>query len=664
MPLTRRTTLSLAAGLVLALIAGTLAVLSHAGWNRATPWLNARASAALGRPFAIRGNLTLHWDRAPLARAGGERHWRDYLPWPHLVAEDVHLGNPADMAAGAELASVRRCTFSIDPLALLGRRIVIPMLRFDTPVIRLRRDADGKNNWTFPTARPDSPWQVALHGVALSAGELYLSDALRRVELGATVATLRGDAQYGLQWTLRGSYNGAPISGGGMAGTVLALRGGQPYPIAARLSSGGTSVELEGTLTGPIGPTALDLRLTVAGASMARLYALTGLLLPETPAFRTSGQLHASPSAQRSHWRYQNFTGQVGGSDIGGTLAYQAGAPRGKLTGSVSSRLLQMRDLAPLVGADSNASKVARGVAAVQPSDKLLPVEALRTERWTSIDADVQFRAAKIVREKALPISQLSSHIVLQDGRMTLQPLNFALAGGTVASDLDLDGSGKVDQHAIRARLTASARHLKIPQLFPKIQQLQASVGEINGDAALSATGNSIADLFGSANGDITTLIDRGSVSKLLLEEMGLNLGSVVMVRLFGDKQVRLNCLAGNFLVAKGQLRPREFVVDTDDAVLRISGTINLSDERLDLTLQPTAKGWRVLSLRAPLYVRGTLANPRVSVDRRVLALRAGGALALAAVAPLAALLPLTHGGPDQPSPCASLLRAATATQR
>ena len=72
------------------------------------------------------------------------------------------------------------------------------------------------------------------------------------------------------------------------------------------------------------------------------------------------------------------------------------------------------------------------------------------------------------------------------------------------------------------------ARRMQIRQLFPNLQPLQASVGQINGDAALSATGNSVASLLGNSNGEVKALINGGSVSKLLLEEMGLNIGSVV----------------------------------------------------------------------------------------------------------------------------------------
>ena len=188
---------------------------------------------------------------------------------------------------------------------------------------------------------------------------------------------------------------------------------------------------------------------------------------------------------------------------------------------------------------------------------------------------------------------------------------------------------------------------------------MQATVGEINGDAKLTATGNSVASLMANSDGEVKSMISEGTVSKLLLEQMGLNIGNIILAKLFGDKQVRLNCMATDFGVTNGLMRTRMFVVDTEEAIISASGTINLATERIDLTLRPQTKGLRIFSLRAPLYVRGDFNAPKVSVDKGVLAMKAGGAIALGLAAPVAALIPLVNAGPSQDSRCAQLLASA-----
>ncbi|NYE61053.1 hypothetical protein FHW58_002205 [Duganella sp. 1224] len=646
MPLPRRTRLALAVGatLVVAVPLLAAAVLASVDWNRARPWLNDRISAAIDRPFEIRGQVALAW-----------RQQGRILPLPHLVARDVHIGNPRAMRAPAEMVSVSQFAFAVELLPLLRQRIEIPELRFDNPNLLLQRDADGRNNWTFHRDDQPSTWTLDVQRVVLTKGTVRYIDAVTHVDASARVDTIN-DARYGVAWQLRGKWNNQDVSGSGKAGAVLSLRQQTtPFPLAASLDVGGTHIAFEGTLTKPAALAALDMRLKLSGPSMARLYGLTGVLLPETPPFVTEGHLTGNLGANASHWVYDQFTGKVGQSDIAGKLDFKTGQPRPLLSGTIRSKLLQVSDLGPLIGADSNASKAARGADERQPGNKVLPVETFRTERWTAIDADVNFKAARITRDKDLPIQNLETQIHMKDGVLSLKPMDFDIAGGRFASTVMLDGSGKVNPHAIRAELKADARHLQLKQLVP-LDSMQATVGEVNADVSLAATGNSVASLLGSSNGELKGVVNQGSVSKLLLETMGLNIGSVVLTRLAGDKQVKLNCMVTDFAVSNGVMKSRLFVVDTSEAKIDINGTVNLGNEKLDLTLKPDAKSVRVISLRAPIYVRGTFKDPDVSVDKSAVALRAGGALALAVVAPVAAIVPLVSTGPGATPGCQTLM--------
>jgi len=651
----RKTRIALAwtGAVLVAVPALTAAVLSSYDWNRARPWLNQKISAAIDRPFAIRGDVALSWRQQ--GSGGKDRTWRDYLPLPNLVASDVHVGNPRGMQAPAEMASVGRFAFAIELLPLLRHRIVIPVLRFDQPAVLLQRDADGRNNWTFHREDKPSDWTLDVRRVVFARGALRYIDALTRVDASAAIDTI-DDPVYGIGWTLAGRWNTQAVRGSGKAGAVLGLQEQlTPYPLAASLNVGGTSIAVEGTLTKPAALAALDLRLKLSGPSMARLYGLTGVLLPETPPFATEGRLRGELGATASRWRYDQFTGRVGHSDIGGQLQFQTGAPRPVLSGAVQSQLLQMSDLGPLIGADSQASKAARGAEVAQPGNKVLPVESFRTERWTAIDADVSFRAGQITRRQALPIQHLDTRIHLKDGVLALQPLDFDIAGGRFHAGITLDGSGKVNPGAIVADLKAGLRGLQLKQLFP-IEGMQATVGEVNADMVLRASGNSVASLLGASNGEFKGSIEQGSISKLLLEEMGLNIGSVLLTRLAGDQQVKLNCMVADLPITKGLMQSRLFVADTADARIAVSGNIDLDKEKLDLTLQPDAKSMRVLSLRAPIYVRGSFKQPDLSLDKGRMALRAGSALALAVVAPVAAIVPLVSTAPGDTADCRALL--------
>jgi len=396
---------------------------------------------------------------------------------------------------------------------------------------------------------------------------------------------------------------------------------------------------------------------------MAKLYPITGITLPDTPPYATEGHLKAELHRHGSRFSYQDFRGRVGSSDLAGNLLFVTGSKRPKLSGDLHSKLLQFADLAPLIGADSNAEKQQRGDGTLQPADKVLPVEPFRTERWSAMDADVNFTGARILHGEALPIDSLSTHLVMSNGALYLDPLRFGLAGGSVRSNITLDGS----QTPMHGLLKLDARHLKLKQLFPTFAPMETSFGEINGDVTLDARGNSVAALLGSANGELKLLMNDGAISRNLLETAGLNVGNIVIGKLFGDKTVKINCAASDMTAKDGLFDMRLFVFDTDDAVINVDGTMNFANEKLDLDVKPHTKGFRVFSLRSPLYVHGTLKNPDVGVHAGPLLARGAGMVTLGVVAaPAAALLALVSPSHDDNSDntCRTVLQQLRSTDK
>ncbi|ATD59843.1 MAG: AsmA family protein [Janthinobacterium svalbardensis] len=654
---------------LLALIALLVIFVLTFDWNRARPYINQKVSESTGRSFVIEGDLQVKWKQGLKTEQG----WRRYVPRPVISAQDVRMSNPDWATAGPQLASAKRIDLALHPLPLLQHRVVLTDLALEAPNIALQRRADGSNSWTLKDNGP-SPWEVEIQRMAFGDGTIRYLDEGIALDLRAKVSSTAPDAtpdavpnsapveKYGIAFTLGGSYRKAPVTGGGKAGAVLSLTDNNTvYPVQAHAVLGKNKASIAGTLTDPRALSGIDLQLSLAGASMADLYPLTGVLLPETPDYATKGRLLGKKDGASWTWTYQNFKGTVGQSDLAGTLQYLPRQPRPLLRGEVTSQQLRLEDLGPTIGADSNAQKQARGKAPVQPDSKALPVEQFNTAKWNALDADVKFTGKKLVRTHDIPFNNVVANIHMKDKVLSLTPLNFGMAGGDITSNITLDGR----QKTIAAQAKVAARHLKIRELFPKLQSMQASFGEVYGDAALTGHGNSVSAMLASANGELAATVSEGSVSQFMLELAGLNLANAVFVKIFGDKQVHLNCLASDFSVTNGQADVRRFVLDTDTAVVNVTGNINLASETLDLDVRPRTKGARIITLRTPLYAKGTFKNPDVGPQKGPLALKAGAAVALATiVTPLAALLPLVNIDKAPDTDCAAVMAQANATRK
>ncbi|UVM49878.1 AsmA family protein [Pseudomonas sp. B21-015] len=658
------------------LLAVLVLIIAFFDWNRIKPPLNAKVSEELHRPFAINGNLAVVWQREP-----DEGGWRAWVPWPHVVAEDLSLGSP-DWSKRPQMATLKRVELRISPLALLTQRVVIPRIDLTEPNADLQRLADGRANWTFkfdpkdPNAEP-SHWALDIGAIGFDKSHVTLDDQSLKTRLdllidplgkpipfsdivgdkAAKTALEKGGSpqDYAFALKVKGQYHGQNLAGQGKIGGLLALQDAtRPFPLQAQVKIADTSVELAGTLTDPLNLGALDLRLKLAGASLGNLYSLIGVTLPDTPPYATDGHLTAKlHEPGGAVYRYEDFNGKIGESDIHGNLAYVASQPRPKLSGALVSNQLLFSDLAPLIGADSNAKQTARGGESKQPTDKVLPVEEFKTERWRAMDADVEFTGKRIVHNEKLPFNDLYTHLVLTDGVLSLEPLRFGVAGGNLDAQIRLNG--RTEPLEGQAKLTA--RKFKLEQLFPTFDLMKTSFGELNGDADLTGRGNSVAKLLGTADGNLKMLINDGAISRELMELAGLNVGNYVVGKIFGDKEVRINCAAADFDIKSGLATTRLFVFDTENAIVYIDGTANMATEQLDLTISPESKGWRLISLRSPLYVRGKFIKPDAGVKAVPLMLRGAGMVALGVIAaPAAGLLALIAPSAGEPNQCAPLL--------
>ncbi|ELY3811446.1 AsmA family protein [Cronobacter sakazakii] len=673
--------ISVVAGGFLLLVVVAIIIIATFDWNRLKPTINQKVSTELNRPFAIRGDLGVVWERNK-----DEPGWRSWVPWPHVHAEDVVLGNPPDIPQ-VTMIHLPRVEATLAPLALLTKTVYLPWIKFRKPDAQLIRLSEKTNNWTFDmkqsegeAAQQPSSWSFRLDNILFDQGRVRVDDNVSRADVEILIDPLGkplpfnevtgdkdkkgndkvGDYVFGLK--ARGTYNDQPLRGSGKIGGMLALKSeGTPFPVQADLRSGDTRVAFVGTVNDPMNMGGVDLQLKFAGNSLGDLYELTGVLLPDTPPFETDGRLVAKINSDKgSVYDYRGFNGRIGESDIHGSLTYSQRKPRPKLEGDLESRQLRLADLGPLIGVDSGAgaeksknSEQKKGEKPAQPGDKVLPHDTFETNKWDVMDADVRFKGRRIEHSTRLPISDLTTHIVLNNGDLHLKPLKFGMAGGTIDANIHLDG----DKQPMQGAAEIQARRLKLKELMPDVELMQRTLGELNGDAKLRGTGNSVASLLGTSNGNLKLLMNDGVISRNLMEILGLNVGNFIVGQIFGDDEVRVNCAAANLNLTNGVARPEIFAFDTENALINITGTTSFADERLDLTINPESKGVRIVTLRSPLYVRGTFKDPDYGVKPGPLIARGAVAAALATlVTPAAALLALISPSEGNENQCSAIL--------
>lgn len=621
-------------------------------WNWLRGPIGSIASAQLNRKVEIVGDLRVH-------------------PWsfsPKVEALNVRVGQPAWALKGdpklPPMAQVQRLAIQFKLLPLFRGQVILPLLAVDKPEVRLLRDAKGQANWTFggkPSAKPLK--LPAIQHFIINEGDLRVDDRQRDVLFVGTVSSneqATGDGRGKFVLEGKGSLNQAPFTAMVTGGPLLNITPDRPYPFDAKVSAGSTNVLAKGSVTKPFDLGRFVTDVTVSGSDLNRLYALTGLALPNTPPYRISGKL----TRKGGRYDFNGLTGRIGDSDIAGDLFVLIERERPYLEADLRSRRLDFDDLGSLVGAApatgrgetaSAGQKVEAGQRAA--TQRLLPDATLQTERVRAMDAKVKYRALA-VNAPGLPLKKVRADLVLDKGVLTLDPIAFTFSRGDLAGKIRLDARPNVPRTDLDLRLT----NAKLEDFIP-IQSGGKPIveGPVMARAKLSGVGNSVHRAASNANGTFTLVSPRGTVRQAFAELLGVNLSKGLILLLSKDtKETAVRCAVADFTVKNGVATTNHLVADTGVVLVRGRGEINLETERMNFRIEGDSKKARLVRLFVPITISGPFLTPKVGFKSTKAVSQGGIAAALGTlVNPLAALLPFITTGEAKNADCAGLVADA-----
>ncbi len=621
---------------LVALLVVIILALAFFNWNWAKGPVQRMVSAATGREFRIDGDLDV-----------------DYFPL-EIHAQKLFLAN-ARWSEEKAMARAQRLDLRLRFWPLLVGRVTVPYLIADKPFLRLEHNGT-EANWMFgrKACKPPCEPPVRVLGLRVRDGLLQFRESMLQTSVDVHFESIRAPregAPAPLVLNGKGTYRDAPFELKGQVDSPLELQGKTlPYTIDLTASAGPTLARVSGTLAEPLQTENVAVDFEMRGPDLARLYDYVGIVLPTTPPYSLKGRL----SRSGEQFSYKGFSGTVGDSDLSGdvTIDFRNGRP--KLTAALQSRRIDLDDLAGFIGGtpgtgegETASDEQKKEASAQKASGKLLPSKKLQLDKLRAMDADVRLTAGH-VNSKRLPLEHMRARLVLDDGRLTLDPLEFGAAGGKLVNVVHLDAR----EEQARLDMDMKIRKLQLQKLFPKSRAMQDSLGSINGNIELKGRGVSTASILASSNGNISVIMGQGRMSNLVLEVAGLDIAEALKFLLGKDKEVRMRCAYADFGITDGVATARAAALDTTDTALLLKGSFSFKDEKLDMTLLPRPKDKSPISIRVPIDIGGTFAKPAFAPKGGPLVLRGAAVAALAAIAPPLALLGLIETGPGKDAAC------------
>ncbi len=549
----------------------------------------------------------------------------------------------------------------------------------------LIRNADGFSTWNFSDEPSLRPFPV-FDNLSIKSGKAIYQDTVTAADLVLTFSNQEGqDSELSNSTVaIAGKYAGHPIKGEietqGLMNTANQFASKSQIKSKMWVDYRDISASYRGYIIDPMSKHELEGNFQVKGPSLALLGTVLGATLPTTNKFDLRGSIKNSDSL----WSAILTTANIGNSRLQAELDFDKSKTPALLSGRLHGKKFFLADLAPAFG-----TKNVEGKAVPPPAGKVLPDRPLNLPSLNLMDADIAIDLSYVDLGNVFnqPISPFKAKLNLQQGRLALNDIEATTAAGSIA------GSFFVDAHAMenvaKGHLSATtvARQYEGKQpiwgtnlswkninLEKWIDTTNESLEEnnvnqnkhyitglLNGSAKLSGEGQSTAKVISTLNGDAKISITKGTISHLAIEFLGLDVAQSLGLILRGDKALEMECAVVAVRAKQGVVTPSIALVDTPVTALVADGNINMANEELDLRLLAKPKNFSPLTLRSPILIKGTFANPETSIDKGPVAAKVAGSIFLGLLNPLAAILPLIDFGegvdPSTESNCQQSLK-------
>lgn len=636
-------------------------ILAFANWNSLRPAVARAITAKTGRAAAINGDLKV----------------RLFSLNPSAEINGLTLKNPP-WADQELMFAAKRIALSVSLGRLLRGQVVIPQIAFIEPIVNLERDASGRASWELgsnagtPNGNKQPVKIPTIRRLLVQDGTLHVVDQIRKLRFGGSLVALdesgKNDSS-AFKIQAKGTLNEKPFTLDANGGPLLDLEPNKPYLFSLRVNASDIKLDSQVTVLKPFDLGSLDAKFVLTGHDLADVFYLTGLALPNTPNYRFA----ASAQVSGTTYRLDDFQGRVGSSDLAGKIVVQTAGARPKLTATLTSQALNIVDLAPTLGkppgeaaALSNRvpreARVKKAARAASPMpDLLLPDADLQVTRVRGMDADVTYAAAAVKSPK-VPMKNVSFHVLLDNGLLSIDPLSFVLAQGRLTGNVRIDARKDVPETAIDMQIddVDLSQYKTAKMTGPPLS------GSLIGRFKLRGRGSSVHKLASSADGTVSIVIPQGEINSAIAELTGINVTRGLGLLLAkSETKTSIRCGVMDFKAQAGILGARTIFVDTTDVLITGKGDIHLNNEELDLALQGKPKKLRLTRLRSPITVKGTLAHPAVGVDAGKLAEQGAIAAALGTLlTPVVAIIAFVDPGRAKNKDCAASISDATESQK
>lgn len=586
---------------------------------------------------------------------------------PSLQVEKVGLQN-APWGSRTEMARIERLEFRVALLPLPWRELQFKRLILVKPDILLETDRSGRSNLEFKSAKPGEKLPpLTFKEVRIEGGLLTYKEGKGGKRYTVKIDTLRAALpvdEKAVKLEVQGKFNGRPFEVRGSTGPIGDLINSEKaWPVNLTARAAEATIIVKGSITDVLKKRRSELTISADGPSIRKVAEFGGATnIPDFGPFKVTAGV-ANPAGR---FDVTDLEASFGENDIAGSFQLDLSGEIPQIVADLSSQRL---DLRPLLGRKGEKAAENKHPGQHKP-DRVFPDDPIPLDWLEALDARVKMQAGAL-RIPGTVLTEFRTDALLKKGNLTLKRLNFVLSGGRFDGALGLLSRGKEAAFVMNLRVDG----LDISSLLKELEAKPLLEGKLSAEIELNGRGGSVAQWMAGLNGQTVAVMGHGRLNMKYLDLLGADLAQSLLglINPFRKEEdyTELHCLVNGFEIKDGLATCSALVLDTDQTSVVGAGKINLKDETLNLSLQPSPKKGVGLSglgkislslgeLTKPFKLGGTLANPSLVIDPKGTITMIGKAIGgMFLFGPAGILVALASASPGDENPCLTALKAA-----
>ena len=366
--------------------------------------------------------------------------------------------------------------------------------------------------------------------------------------------------------------------------------------------------------------------------------------MPESKSFSLDTHLEFA----QSRLSFDNLTLEIDDTQLTGDGKIHLTSPP-NITAKLNADSLNIEHLLAFIETDESDKKSTND----EKETPLFSDEPIDLQWMQAANTDIALEINQLLY-KAAVLKNVKATAIAKDNSAKIDISSLDYLDANLQASAEINASNNTYQHRLHTE------SFDLGQLLQQIDASDTLQGKIDASFDLTSSGTTSKQIANNSNGKITAIMTEGALADAPIDLLASNLLVELMPGKSKKDTTKIECLLVQFSGEKGLFESEATLLNTENIVMTTTGSVNLSEEKINLLLIPKPKNIELFTLDANIRVAGDITDPSFSLDKGSLLKKVLKSAASVALGPAALAIPFASMGNNKHEKCFNEVASTT----